>query len=232
MITCPICGASNEDYSFRCTRCHSYLQNRVPNIDLFSTLWGLIEHPNASFHTIAVAEHKNYSILLFSLLGIILTFSTFAFLRLGNSFDNLINLLSVIILRGIITGIALSIILSLLHALLAKFSIRRTTLRNALALLAFAFAPYCLISLILMPIKLQAFGMYYFTSNPPPAILNPLLYYILQFFDGASFGWSFYLAIIGSKITYQISITRSIFINFFTFIIALGIVYYSYMLMY
>jgi len=232
MITCPICGASNEDYSFRCTRCHSYIQNRVPNIDLFSTLWGLIERPKATFRTIAVAEHKNYSIILFSLFGIILIFSAFAFLRLGNSYDNLINVLSVIMLRGIATGIALSIILSLMHALLAKFSLRRATFQNALSLLAFAFAPYSLISLILMPIKLQAFGMYYFTSNPSPAILNSLLYYILQFFEGASFGWSFYLAIIGSKITYQISITRSIFINFFTFIIALGIVYYSCKLMY
>ncbi len=70
MIPCTVCGEANDDLATVCTKCHSYLQAKVDTIDLFPTIWGLIERPGPTMKKIVLARHKNYVFVLLMLLGV------------------------------------------------------------------------------------------------------------------------------------------------------------------
>lgn len=226
-FVCPVCGASNNALAIQCSACHSYLQNRVPNIDFFQTVWHLLERPQQTFKTIALAEHKNYSLILFIFFGIFVSFNAFSIFTAGRNEENLVVLLSKIFSVGILLGILFLVLLPLVHKVLATIVQGRGKYRNAFSLLAYASMPLLCATVFLIPIKLLSFGMYYFTANPHPVVLNAPLYWILNALDGVAILWYIILLTIGTKITYQISTIRSLFINFLTFFLLFGIVYYS-----
>ena len=60
MITCSICGVQNDELAVLCSSCKSYLQSKVDSLNLFATIWQLIENPRAAFKKIVLARHKNY----------------------------------------------------------------------------------------------------------------------------------------------------------------------------
>ena len=95
MITCRVCNTENDEYAIVCRNCKSYVQNRIQNLDFFETVWKVIESPRKAFHDITLAEHKNYSLLLFALFGVALSFTGFWYFKLGSRFESLLNVLSV-----------------------------------------------------------------------------------------------------------------------------------------
>jgi hypothetical protein len=67
-----------------------------------------------------------------------------------------------------------------------------------------------LLSLILvLPIELLTFGMYMFTSNPHPAVIKPVSYYVLVGFDVLLGAWALILAVLGTRVVLRVSVMRS-----------------------
>jgi hypothetical protein len=213
MIVCSICKTKNDQYSTICKVCGSYLQNRVPNIDLFGTIWKIIENPKIAFKLIVLAEHKNYSILLYVLFGISIAFTELWLFRLGDKYENILTLILWALLTGIPTGIVLCPIVSCLHWILTNISGGKTSYRISLGITSYSLTPIIISLLLLLPIKLLTFGMYLFTFNPHPMLIKPLSYVILTGFDTILTAWAFILLIVGTKVGNQISLVKSILIN-------------------
>jgi hypothetical protein len=210
MITCAVCKTQNDEYAIVCTSCKSYIQNRIPNLDFFDTVWKVIESPRTAFHDITLAEHKNYSLLLFSLFGIALSFTGFWYFRLGLRFESLLDLLAVATGVGVIVGFVCAILVTGLFEILARLFGGKGSVRNSLAVLAYATTPVSLTLVLILPVELLTFGMYLFTANPDPYTFKPGLYVTLIGADTAVGLWAFVLAILGAVVGKQMSLIKSV----------------------
>ncbi|MGD0038453.1 MAG: Yip1 family protein [Bacteroidota bacterium] len=224
MITCSVCQTENDQYSTICKKCGSFLQNRVPNLDLFDVLWKIIESPKNAFRLIMRAEHKNYALFLYTLSGIAITFTGLWYFRLGDRFDNILVLIFLAILIGIPFGIVLCPLVSSLHWGLSKILDKKASFRNSLGITSYSLIPIIITLVFVLPIELLTFGMYFFTFNPPPITIKPMLYMLLIGLDIALAVWAWILLIIGTKVGNQISLWKSILISSFVYgLIVIGV---------
>jgi hypothetical protein len=210
MIYCPVCSQANDEFATVCTHCHGFLQNRVPHLDLFDTVWGIIENPRKTFRTIMLAEHKTYAFTLSAFFGIGCSFASLLFFRAGDRFDSLLQLIVFCILSGAVFGCGLAPILSMLHYGIIKTMGGKGHFKNSLAVSAYAFVPIILSIVFILPIELSTFGMYLFTFNPSPQALNPVSYFLLFGIDAFCVLWSAILFILGTKISFGITYVRSL----------------------
>ena len=225
MIICSVCQTENDQYSTICKKCGGFLQNRVPNLDLFDVLWKIIENPRSAFRLIMRSDHKNYALLLYTLSGIAITFTGFSYFKLGERIDNILMIIFMAILIGIPVGIALCPIATSLHWGLSNILGNKISFRTSLGITSYSLAPIILSLLFVLPIELMTFGMFLFTSNPPPFTIKPLLFLVLAGFDIALGLWAWILLIIGTHVGNQVSIWKSICISSLVYgIILLGLV--------
>ncbi|MEW6511904.1 MAG: YIP1 family protein [Bacteroidota bacterium] len=205
MITCTVCGAENDALAVVCTSCKSYLQGKVDTLNLFETLWGLMETPEKTFHRIALARYKNYTILLNSLFGCALVFGVIWSKTLGSAFANLATLLG----TGIVLGPPAGVIVAALLAVFARGAGRAMgghgTIRNVYAVIAYAAAPVAYSLVLVFPVEIAVFGMYLFGNNPSPMVINPALYIVLIGLDGAAVIWSWFLLGVGVRVALALS---------------------------
>jgi hypothetical protein len=205
MITCTVCGAQNDTLAVVCFSCKSFLQTKVDNLNLFETLWGLMETPGATFRRIALARHKNYSVLLSSLLGCSLLFGAVWYRSLGASFANL----AMLVVSGIVAGPPLGTAFALLCALVIRVAGKaigaKGSFKNLFAAVAYASSPVTYALVLVFPIEIAIFGSYFFGNNPPPAVINPAVYYVLVGLDGAAILWSLMLLAIGVSVALGVS---------------------------
>ena len=47
MISCSVCAHPNDDLDTVCVQCGSFIQDRIPNLDFFSTMWQVVESPKS-----------------------------------------------------------------------------------------------------------------------------------------------------------------------------------------
>lgn len=197
MVFCPVCRTENHHLAITCRQCRGFIQPRIENLDLFSTLWGLIEQPSKTFHTIAVANHKNYTVVLPAIQGIGLSFTLFWFLKVGESVD----MFAAILMAGIILALPLGIVCALLiSGTVTSICILRglsVEFRNVHAVVAYGLMPWLIISIIVVPIEILTFGIYFFRANPSPMILKPLSYIVLLGLHAGSGIWSMILLVFG-----------------------------------
>lgn len=226
MIHCPVCQAENDTFATRCHSCKAFLQNRVPNLDFFDTAWKILESPGKAFQRIALAEHKNYSLLLFSLFGISLMFTVFVTLRLGDRFDTLLDLVPVAIGIGLILGLLSSVVLSVVYHGIATLFGGKTTFRTSLAMLAYGLTPVVLSLFLIQPIELLTFGMYLFTWNPHPYTIKPFSYLVLMGLDGLTALWSIVLFIAGTIVGHHVGVLRAILVVLLT-VAAYGLIVWT-----
>ena len=225
MIICSVCQTENDQYSTICKKCGGFLQNRVPNLDLFDVLWKIIENPRTAFRLIMRSDHKNYALLLYTLSGIAITFTGFSYFKLGERIDNILMIIFMAILIGIPFGIGLCPIATSLHWGLSKIMGSKASFRTSLGITSYSLAPIIISLLFVLPIELLTFGMFLFTSNPPPFTIKPLLFLVLVGFDIALGLWAWILLIIGTHVGNQVSIWKSICISSLVYgIILLGLV--------
>ena len=222
MINCSVCQTENDQYSTVCKKCGGFLQNRVPNLDLFDMLWKVIENSKLAFQLIMRAEHKNYAVLLYTVTGIAITFAAFWQFRLGNLFENIILLIFFALLIGIPLGLAVCPIASSIHWGVSKILNCKTSFRNSLGITSYSLIPIVISFLVVLPIELLTFGMYFFTFNPPPVTIKPLLYMVLIGFDIAFTAWAWILLIIGTKVGNQTSMWKSVVISSMVFGLIIG----------
>jgi hypothetical protein len=216
MIKCTVCLAENDDFSTTCIKCKAFLQDRVPNLNLFETGWQIIESPSKAFRKIALAEHKNYVLFLFSILGVSLAFTAFWYLRLGTRFESLLDLIPSAVGIGVVFGLVASVVATGVYHLLAKMMGGMTGFRGSLAVLGYATTPVAFSLVLVLPIELLTFGMYLFTGNPHPYLMKPLSYVLLIGFDGLIAVWTLALAVLGTRVGHQLSTVKSLIVVFVT----------------
>jgi len=225
MLRCPSCSFDNDDFATICVQCKSFLQNRVPNLNFFETVWGIIESPKTTFRTITLAEHKNYVLFLFACFGIAVSFTTFWYLELGRHFDSLLFMIPWALGGGVVGGLIITPLLSVLGHLVGRSLGSNQRFRNSNALFAYSLVPVVLSLILILPIELLTFGMYMFTSNPPPIVIKPVSFLLLMGFDVLMTVWALALAGIGMTVVYRFSVWKAAGAVLIILFIALGCYY-------
>ncbi len=207
MITCPVCGTENDDLSVTCSSCKGYLQAKVDTIDLFSTIWGLIESPRSALRKVILSRQKNYVLILGSLQGVavLLAIARLQSLARGNDLALVVGLATVL---GVVGGVGIQFLLGSFVLQVARSIGGKSSLRNMRAVIAYAGIPVVLWLVIILPIEFAIFGRYLFDSNPSPAVIQPVLYYALLGFDGLLVAWSLYLLSVGIGVANGITALR------------------------
>lgn len=222
MIKCAVCLAENDDFATTCIYCKAFLQDRVPNLNLFETSWQVIESPTKAFRKIALAEHKNYVLFLFALLGVSLAFTALWYLRLGNRFQSLLDLIPTAVGIGVVLGFVSAGVVTGAYHLIAKMMGGLTGFRGSFGVLGYSMTPVAFFLMLILPIELLTFGMYLFTANPHPYAMKPVSYVLLIGFDVLIAVWTVALAVVGTKVGHQLSILRSMIVVFATLGLFIG----------
>ncbi len=224
MIRCSVCGFENDDLQVVCASCKSYLQSKVDTLDLFSSIWTLIYSPRSAFRRIALSRHKNYVVLLTSLLGMAMAYSILWFKNMGRVFSNLIVLLLSGLVAGPVIGIAFAVVFTLVMVRLGHLLGGKTTFRGMYAVVAYASVPIVMTLVFVFPIEVAIFGQYLFDNNPPPLVINPVLYVTLLGFDTLGVIWAWLLLIEGSIVANGFSRARSVLLALEVLVLTAGIV--------
>ncbi len=210
MISCSVCAHPNDDLDTVCIQCGSFIQDRIPNLDFFSTMWQVIESPKAAFHRIVVAEHKNYVLFQMLFLGIAASFSLLWARHAGNEFDNLIYLL----LLGLVIGVFISLPVGGMMAMSVHFLLRlfggKGVMKNTYGVFGWSLTPILLSVSIVLPIELASIGLRLFSTNPSPMDVKPVVYIVLLFLDAFAVLWSINLARVGLSIAHKVSALKSL----------------------
>jgi hypothetical protein len=231
MLKCTVCLAENDDFSTTCIQCKAFLQDRVPNLNLFETSWQVIESPSKAFRKIALAEHKNYVLFLFSLLGVSLAFTAFWYFRLGTRFQSLLDLIPAAVGLGVILGLVSAFLVTVVYHLLAKSMGGMMAFRGSLGVLAYSMTPVAFSLVLILPIELLTFGMFLFTGNPDPYVMKPVSYVLLLGFDALIAVWTLSLAVAGTKVGHRLSILKSMIVVFVTLgLFGVGVVFAAFQL--
>ena len=210
MIVCSVCGAENDDLTIVCSACKSFLQARVDTLDLFGTIWQLIDSPRAAFKRIVLSQHKNYLILLSSLLGMSIVYGVIWFERLGNSFANVLTLIGAGLLIGPIVGIIFVLALGFFSMRTTKALGGKTSLKNMSAVVAYSTVPIILSLVLVFPVEIAIFGLDFFGDNPPPMVIKPVVYVMLLAMDFLAVGWSLLLLVNGTAVATGFTKLRSL----------------------
>ncbi len=218
MTKCTVCLTDNDPFETICLRCGGFLQNRIPNLNLFETLWGILESPAKTFRKITLAEHKNFSLFLFSLFGVSVSFTAFWYYQLGNRFSSLPELLIYAFAMGLVGGGVVPPFITLLYHAVGRLFGRNATYRTGYSILAYSTTPVVLSLVFILPIELMTFGMFLFTANPHPFVIKPTSYVVLVVFDVLVALWAIWLVVRGTKIAYRIGWTKS----FIATVVAVG----------
>jgi hypothetical protein len=203
MIPCPVCHAENSHLATVCTKCGSFLQQRIENIDLFSCAWSILEKPARAFRTISLARHKNYMVLLSAAAGIGFVFGFFWLAKMGEYAQNLVNILAAGLALGPPAGILILLFVSLTIIVSARCMRLRVRLRDAYAVAAYASLPVILTVILFLPIEIMSFGSYFFARSPSPYSIRPFSYVTLLGLDGTFALWSLFLLFIGIRVLFN-----------------------------
>jgi len=201
VIECSNCKTSNSILNPKCKKCGSFLQSRVANLNLYETVWEVLEKPKETFIKICLSEQKNYVFLLFAITGLGLIFTAYWYAGIGNSYTNLLYLLLPALVIGPVTGFILFYLFTYLAYHISKKLFKSdVTLRNLRAVTAYSLVPAVFATLFILPAELIVFGLYFFTKNPPPHLYKPEAYYVLISLDALSILSSLFLFYIGIKL--------------------------------
>lgn len=224
MIICPVCNTLNHHLNIICKQCGGYIQTKIENIDLFQTLWLLIEHPHKAFKQIALSKHKNYIIFLTSLFGMSFLFLLFEYINIARIIDKAILIAFAGIAGGIISGFILVCSLTYLTLAFSKlFKSPPTKFWNLYAVITYSSVPISYIFIFLLPIKLLTFGIIHYSSNPSPALVNASVHYIVLFLEALIFIWFVFLFAVACRVVFAFNFPKAIMMTL-AIMITFGIV--------
>jgi hypothetical protein len=204
-IDCTNCKTVNSVLNPKCKKCGSFLQRRVPNLNLSETMWEIIEKPKDTFFKICLSEQKNYVFLMFAIFGIGLIFTSFWYSGAGGHYANLLNLLVHGLAFGPFIGVIVFYIFTYLAFMISsKIFKTETTLRNIRAVTAYSLVPVVFATIFILPTELIVFGLYFFTINPSPYMFKPEAYIALMSLDCLSVLYSMILFYVGITISNNI----------------------------
>lgn len=200
-VACPSCGAENFVLQLRCETCGGYVRDRVPALNLFATLWGMLESPGATILRVSKSEQKNYTHLLFAFCGPLLFAAALFAARIGDTTMPFGILVLGIAVGGPVAGLLLlplsafwlRLLLRLIHGIRLRY-------RDAAAFLAWSLTPLMWASALLLPLMLGVFGILLFSTNPPPWDVLPLPFWSLGTLTVLSLPWSMLLLPLGFRV--------------------------------
>lgn len=198
--SCPVCGTSNDAFAVVCVSCKGYIQAKVDTLDLFSTMWGLMEAPSSTFRRIALAGTKNYVVPLAIGFGVALMYALLWNANYGVREPQLLTIIGTGLAAGLVLGPLLFGILARVLVALSGMLGRRVAGRDAFALFAYAAVPVVITLVIVFPVEIAIFGVYLFDNNPPPIVMNPVAYIVLVGLDMLAAVWSTVLLAIGLRV--------------------------------
>lgn len=193
LSNCSKCGHNNPPYLSICENCKSYLRDKVVNIDLWSTIYKLIESPSEAFKNILFSEHKNFIFFLLFILSIknliLIRFISVPVLGTDGVSTSLI---LQIVLSILITGIILSLISIIQSKLFIKYKINFRVI-DVLSLNLYTQIPLVFSLIFIFPVELIVLGSDIFSNNPFAFQIKPAITYILIFLELVMIIWSFIL---------------------------------------
>lgn len=199
-IKCENCNSENDFYNLNCKSCGALLRDKFPNIDLFSTIWFLIETPTKALKRIVYSEHKNYLTFILLLLILKLLFTSFFLQSVFIEPIDYNNYLSLNYGIGFACFIALISVYPLIIKLFLQNNSVLTRYKDNLALLVYSHIPLILFLFLLLPIEFALFGKYWLFSNPSPFMIKEVAAYSFSFMEVLAFIWSLLLFGIAIKI--------------------------------
>ncbi len=211
MLLCPVCGKENDDLAVVCVSCKGYLQTKVDTLDLFHTSWGLLESPRSTMHRIAIARHKNYTLFLTALFGIAFAVTVLWFGNYGRILGGLGGVLLVALLAGPVLGIVSVVLMSFVLRVISKILGGHSSMKATMAVIAYATVPIVWSLVFIFPVELAVFGGYFFDSNPPPFVINPVAYLLLLTLDSIAVFWSWILLVYALRVAHRLSVPRAFF---------------------
>jgi hypothetical protein len=194
-IVCQNCGAENEYYREKCKECKAYIRARIFNVDLWRTIWYLIESPLKAFKEIIFAEHKNYVVFLLILMGVKYFFNSLIISNFIFHHDSLNETPLTQVFPAIGVFIALLVILSYIFTHILNMAGYRNIFKSVLAVITYTFVPSVLIFAILSPIEFALFGQSWFYNNPSPLVLKQNAAYILYGLEVLVYLWGCVLTV-------------------------------------
>jgi len=199
MITCRVCQRTNHHLATVCPACGSYLQQKVDNIDLFDTIWKVIESPRLGFRTVALATHKNFCLFISSVAGVGFAFTLFWFIHFGDVVPELISLLLIGLLFGVALGPLTVLVFSAFLKAVTALGGMKARFRNIFAVASYSLIPVLFSVVLILPIELLTFGSFMFSRNPSPFLLRPFSYLMIMGFDALCAVWTVVLVTIALK---------------------------------
>ena len=202
MIACPVCSHENNDFAITCASCSSFIQNRIVNLDFFTTLWNIIENPSNALRSVILSEHKNYVLMLGAFYSISVVFAVFWAGSFGNLFDNILPLM----VLGIVFGLVLAIPLVFFQSYVLHHAMKLVggngSFKNTYAVYGWSLVPLAVATAIILPIELATLGLYLFSTNPSGYEYKPLVYILLLSIHGLLVLWNFLLLARGLQIVH------------------------------
>lgn len=196
LIYCPNCNSENNFHSFNCSSCGSLLRERVVNIDLWSTIWKVIEIPSKTFTKIIYAENKNYTFVLALLFSLKLTFNSFYIKSLFGMNIDYQNYFGLNLLIGLLTFLILFIIIALSQKLILKGFGINTRFKDNFAAFVYSCIPILLALFIFFPVEYALFGKYWLFFNPSPYLIKTTAAYVFTSMEFLIFVWMFMLFVL------------------------------------
>ena len=198
VLICKSCSSENPFYEVICVNCHSFLRERIFNLDLWKTIEQLIETPVKAFRRIIQSEHKNFISLIF-IFAVFKLFISSIFISLVFFRDE--QALNLFITRFFLFAgsiLVLLLIISLILRFVLKSGGIKARYKDLLALLTFSLMPYSFAAIILFPVELIIFGTYLFSVNPSPFIVKSFFAWILLVLEVFLIIWSIFLTVTGT----------------------------------
>ena len=178
ILNCPKCQAENPYYNFTCNSCNSYIRARIVNIDLWTVIGNLLHSPINTTRTLICSEHKNFIslILLIGSFKVILNVILWANLwgldaRGGLSFANTV-------LLSVITSAIIIIVSYAVTKVNSLFGLMNRFLDN-LTIYSYSLIPIIIVLVIITPIQFALLGNYWFTFEPSPFLIKPMVSKVL-----------------------------------------------------
>lgn len=207
---CPKCNTENSFYAQSCVKCGNILRGRVVNIDLWKTVWNIIESPKHAFSQIIFSEHKNFLSLILFLAGVKFFVNAYTVKNAISGGES-----SFFIFIDFIIGIAgyvfFILIVSAINNFLMKSLKIKTRFKDFTAVYTYSFFPMIVGLLIFFPLEYALFGQYFFTYDPSPFFLKTTAAYVLLSFEGLLYLWTLILLVIATNV-----LTRKILFSIVT----------------
>lgn len=229
-ISCENCNSENDHFKLNCDSCGSLLRDKFPNVDLFSTIWQLIESPTNALKKIVYAEHKNYQLFILVFLVTKLAFTSFFLQSLLIKPVNYQQYFGLNLGLGISVLFIFFILVPFLVKLILKSYLVKTRYKDNLATLIYSQIPIVLFLIIILPIEFALFGKYWLFSNPSPFLIKESAAYVFSIMEFLAFVWSFVLFGIAIKIqsnSKQFAIVSALVFALVLFSILLFIPYFG-----